>query len=124
MAAYAYTDARLRSMFCPVPSAVDNVVFEYITKNYAVSNANVEQPKYVADDDTAIIDETLVRMGLKWRIKHAKGLEFSADLAEYEGVVAREYASAMAAPSVPVGFSRISDELPIGYVPDGNFPGA
>jgi hypothetical protein len=61
-------------------------------------------------------------MGLKWRIKHAKGLEFSADLAEYEAVVAREFAAALAQPALGVGFSRHSDgPLTQGYTPENGF---
>jgi hypothetical protein len=106
----------------PTPTSVENVVFEYMTKNFAVNAANAEILRYSADNDVALIDEGLIRMGLKWRIKHAKGLEFSADIAEYEGVVAREFAAALAQPYVPVGYSRHS-ELPLtgGYVPEQGF---
>jgi hypothetical protein len=93
-----------------------------MTKNFAAHEDGTETLRYSADNDVALVDEALVRMGLKWRVKHAKGLEFSADLAEYEAVVAREFAAALAAPSVTVGFSRNPD-LPItpGYVPENGF---
>lgn len=106
----------------PTPVSVETIVFEYMTKNFAIHADLSETPRYSADGDEALIDEGLVRMGLKWRIKHAKGLEFSADLAEYEAVVAREFASALAQPHVPVGFSRRGD-LPLteGYTPENGF---
>lgn len=106
----------------PTPLSVENVVFEYMTKNFAVSAGNAEILRFSADGDAPLIDEGLIRMGLKWRIKHAKGLEFSADLAEYEGVVAREFAAAMAQPAIGVGFSRHED-APItpGYAPENGF---
>jgi hypothetical protein len=106
----------------PTPVSAENVVFEYMTKNFAVNAGNAEILRYSADNDVALIDEALIRMGLKWRIKHAKGLEFSADLAEYEGVVAREFASALAQPALNVGFSRHGD-LPLtqGYTPEQGF---
>jgi hypothetical protein len=81
-----------------------------------------ETLRYSADNDVALIDEALIRMGLKWRIKHAKGLEFSADLAEYEAVVAREFAAALAQPALGVGFSRCDDgPLTQGYTPENGF---
>jgi hypothetical protein len=106
----------------PTPTSVENVVFEYLSKNFAVNGAGAEQLRFSNDGDTSLIDEGLVRMGLKWRIKHAKGLEFSADLAEYEAVVAREFAAALAQPHIPVGFSRHTDApITSGYVPSDGF---
>lgn len=106
----------------PTPVSVETVVFEYLSKNFAVNGAGAEQLRFSNDSDTPQIDEGLVRMGLKWRIKHAKGLEFSADLAEYEAVVAREFAAALAQPHIPVGFSRHEDApITSGYVPSQGF---
>jgi hypothetical protein len=112
----------LKLNILPTPTAVENVVFEYMSKNFAVNGAGAEQLRYSNDSDTSLIDEGLVRIGLKWRIKHAKGLEFTADLAEYEAVVAREFAAAMAQPHIPVGFSRHEDApITSGYVPSQGF---
>lgn len=106
----------------PTPVSVEEVVFEFLTKNFAANAGNEGILRYSADADTALIDEGLIRMGLKWRIKHAKGLEFSADLAEYEAVVTREFASALAQPHIPVGFRRNADvPLTEGYTPENGF---
>jgi hypothetical protein len=112
----------LKLNILPTPVSVENVVFEYMTKNFAVHADNTETLRYSADNDVALIDEALIRMGLKWRIKHAKGLEFSVDLAEYEAVVAREFAAALAQPALGVGFSRANDgPLTQGYTPENGF---
>jgi hypothetical protein len=112
----------LKLNILPTPVAVDNVVFEYMTKNFAAHADNSETLRYSADADVALVDEALIRMGLKWRIKHAKGLEFSADLAEYEAVVAREFAAALAQPCLGVGFDRYDDgPLTSGYTRESGF---
>lgn len=112
----------LKLNILPTPNSVEAVVFEYMTKNFVVDAANNEQVRYSNDNDTSLIDEGLVRMGLKWRIKHAKGLEFSADLAEYEAVVAREFAAALAQPHIPVGFARHEDApVTSGTIPSSGF---
>jgi hypothetical protein len=112
----------LKLNILPTPVSVENVVFEYMTKNFAAHADNSETLRYSADNDVALIDEALIRMGLKWRIKHAKGLEFSVDLAEYEAVVAREFAAALAQPALGVGFSRMDDgPLTQGYTPENGF---
>jgi hypothetical protein len=112
----------LKLNIVPTPVSVENVVFEFLTKNFATDADGAEILRYSSDADTAQVDEGLIRMGLKWRIKHAKGLEFSADLAEYEAVVNREYAAALAQPHIPVGFSRTADvPLTEGYTPENGF---
>lgn len=69
----------------PVPAADDTVVYEYLTDQW-VSNAagDTFRTKFEADDDTGLLDEDLLEMGLVWRFKQSKGLGFAAELAEYE----------------------------------------
>jgi hypothetical protein len=96
----------------PVPKDIGDgtgpVFFlEYITRYFAQdSTFSVLKPKYVVDEDVSLVSEELVQMGLMWRIKHAKGLEFSADKDEYESAVDREYAKAIDLPDVQVGYPR------------------
>jgi hypothetical protein len=112
----------LQMHLLPTPIGVDTLVFEYLTNKFAVSAGGVPQDKYVVDTDVAVVDEDLVRMGLKWRIKHAKGLEFSADLSEYESVVSSEYARSLASGSIDIGGRSLdSTGLTTGYVPDSGF---
>jgi hypothetical protein len=47
----------------PTPTAVENVVFEYMSKNFAVNGAGAEQLRFSNDSDTSLIDEGLVRIG-------------------------------------------------------------
>ncbi len=107
----------------PTPIAAETVVFEYITSNFAVSSGGVAIPKYAADSDTAYVDEHLVGLGLKWRTKHAKGLEFSADLVEYESSIKSGFAREIAAPSITIGGKTYHDDAEItgGYVRDSGY---
>lgn len=107
----------------PTPTGVETVVFEYITKYFAVTEVGATILKYSNDTDTSVVNEELVRMGLKWRIKHAKGLEFGTDLQEYIEAVDADYAAALAAPDISVGRRTLRDapELTEGYVRDNGF---
>lgn len=105
----------------PVPVANGNLVFEYQSKNYAQTNVPVEILTYTADTDTSIVDEELVQMGLMWRIKHAKGLEFGADIAEYNSAIPKAFAEAYAQPPVQVGGPLVLSPLTFGYVPLNGF---
>lgn len=113
----------LKIHLVPTPVSAEDLVFEYLTNMYAVSDIGVAKDKYEADTDVAVVDEDLVKMGLKWRIKHAKGLEYSADIREYEDVVSREYARALAPGAIDIGGRPLSDcpELTNGYVRDSGF---
>ncbi|MGI9338550.1 MAG: hypothetical protein ACR2P4_08590 [Gammaproteobacteria bacterium] len=71
----------------PEPTATgDTLVFEYATKEWvARSQSSAFDTKFTDDDsDEALLDEDLLEMGLIWRWKKAKGLNFAPDLAEYE----------------------------------------
>jgi hypothetical protein len=107
----------------PTPADVQNVAFEYITDAFAVDSEGTAIATYMADTDTAAISEDLVAMGLKWRIKHAKGLEFGTDLAEYVSAVKREFAAAVSLPAIVIGGKAFVDdpELSQGYIPDTGF---
>jgi len=65
------------------------IAFEYISKNWTLDSASNAQQKFAADDDTAVLDEELLTMGLVWRFRKAKGLDFATELAEYQAEVQR-----------------------------------
>jgi hypothetical protein len=49
------------------PTAVENYVFEYVSKNIIKSSANVEQTEFLADSDVPIIDEYILKLDTTWR---------------------------------------------------------
>lgn len=71
-------------LITPTPSAGDTVAYEYLTKNWCASEMGTPQDQYVLDTDTAIIDERLIRLGVRWRYLSAKGLDYSEAFRTYE----------------------------------------
>lgn len=71
-------------MFNPAPATGQTIAFEYISKNWCQSSGGTAQSAWAADTDTAIIDEELIRLGVVWRFKQAKGLEYAEDFRSYE----------------------------------------
>lgn len=67
----------------PTPTDVATFVFEYISKNW-VNSAGTTYASWQADTDTSLLDEELIKMGLMWRFKKEKGLDWQADYSEYE----------------------------------------
>lgn len=66
--------------FIPTPPAGQNCAFEYVSRNWTTSNAETFQ----SDTDASLFDEKLMVLGLIWRFRSAKGLDYQADLTKYQ----------------------------------------
>jgi hypothetical protein len=73
----------------PAPTAGHTFAFEYMSKNWCQSSGGTGQTAWAADTDTAKIDEELHILGVVWRFKKSKGLEYGEDFASYERNVAQ-----------------------------------
>lgn len=87
-AAGFYAAFRLRGnhlLMTPPPAAGQSVYFEYVTEN-PISNAGGDtfKLKFDKDDDFPLVDSTLVKLGLAWRWKAAKGFDYAEDFNDYE----------------------------------------
>lgn len=70
----------------PPPATTEvnfEVVFRYVSQNWAKTDAGVTIDKMTADDDIFIVDPNAVILGVKWRWKQAKQLAYAAEQAEY-----------------------------------------
>ena len=106
-------------LFAPVPPAGQAIYGEYISVNWCKSVAAVAQAAWVADTDTAYLDETVIQLGVRWRFLKAKGLDYAEDMETYERelekVMARDGGSSMLSMSPqPVDLNRVN-------LPDGSF---
>lgn len=68
----------------PTPPAGQEIAFEYVSVNWALSPSNVPQPLFLADADTTYLEERLIRLGAVWRFKQTKGFDYGEDLKTYE----------------------------------------
>ncbi len=76
-------------LISPTPTAVETVAYEYITKNWCQSAGAVGQTAWAADTDTGVLDEELMTLGIVWRFRAAKGLDYSEAMQNYEIEVAK-----------------------------------
>ncbi len=72
----------------PAPTAADSTAFEYKSNAWCQSSGGTRQTSWQADNDTGIIDENLMTLGLRWRWLKTKGLDYAEDYATYESRVA------------------------------------
>lgn len=64
----------------PTPAVGQTVAYEYGTTYWAAGS----KIAFTADTDTALIDENLMALGLRWRFKAAKGFDYAEDFRTYE----------------------------------------
>lgn len=83
--------------FCihPAPSATgDTLVFEYFSNAWCQSSIAAAQNTWAADTDYYNFDDDAFILGLKWRFKAAKGLDYAQEKADYviacERLIARD----------------------------------
>lgn len=73
----------------PAPSnSTDTAAFEYQSTSWCQSAAGAGQAKWAADNDVGLLNEGLMELGITWRWKSLKGLDYQEDFAEYESQVA------------------------------------
>lgn len=109
--------------FVPAPKTVQTVIIEYISKNLVIGVDTTRKTLFVLDTDSPVLSEELLRMGLKWRIKHAKGLDYSEDYNAYEKRTAELFAQRLNLGATAVAHrSPYGDEnLGFPYVPDTGY---
>lgn len=75
----------------PTPSAGLSWYWEYMSRAWIMNGANQVQ-YFAADTDTMLLPEDLVVMGVRWRYKKEKGLEYAEDFNTYEIQVKQQLA--------------------------------
>lgn len=82
---YQYRLRKGKVIVTPVPPAGNTWAFEYVSKNWILGIDGTTYKEYFTlDTDTILLPESLVLMGLRWRWKKEKGLEYAEDLRTYE----------------------------------------
>lgn len=72
----------------PSPTAGHTWAFEYASQNWILGADGTTYKQYFTlDTDTILLPETLVLMGLRWRWKKEKGLDYAEDFQTYEAQV-------------------------------------
>lgn len=92
-----YYQSRIRGgnlIVNPTPTAGLSWAFEYVSKNWITDSAGANPTQYfTVDSDLMLLDEEILMMGLRWRWKKEKGLEYAEDHQTYELKVAQALAS-------------------------------
>lgn len=97
----------------------DTVQTEYVSRNFVLDADGVtSKADWTADTDTPLIDDTIFRLGLVWRWKRAKGLDFSREYDAYNAQKEQIIAHDRGLRSVPTARSFRTG------LPDNFWPGS
>lgn len=86
----------------PVPSDNNQLVYEYYSVNWCQSAAAVSQRAWTKDTDTYLLDDDTMVLGIIWRFRRAKGLDYEAERKEWEDCADRVLARQAGARSLPL----------------------
>lgn len=93
----------------PAMPVSDTARFYYISNKYALSATSVPQAAFAADTDTFALDERLLRLGIIWRWRADKRLEYAEDLKNYEIAKAFAMSKDKGSQAIVVGRQRFRD---------------
>ena len=118
-ACLAFRERTGQVLIAPTPAAGETIAYEYLSKAWAESSGGTPQTAFLADTDTALLDEGLVKLGLRWRFLRAKGLDYAEEMASYE----RELEQAMARDggSTALMIAPLAADPNRVNIPDGSF---
>ena len=108
--------------FIPQPPAGQNIWFEYASA-YWLNNAvgGYSSNAFRGDTDVVLLDEEIIQMGIEWRWKKKKGLEYAEDFTDYERMVLNAMAQDGGKAVLNLSGSRF-DIYPSIAVPSGSWP--
>lgn len=91
----------------PVLGSGQVVNFYYVTKNFAKNAGGTPQAVFTADSDTFRLPERLLTLGLIWRWRQRKGLEYAEDMQEFEIAFAQEAGRERGSKRITIGVQRV-----------------
>jgi hypothetical protein len=99
----------------PAMPVNDTARFYYISNRVALSAAGAAQTGFLADTDTFILDERLLYLGIVWRWRADKRMEFSEDLRNYEIAKQSAMGKDKGSQIITVGRQRVSRGNEVAY---------
>lgn len=105
--------------FYPAPSG--NAPYPYISKNFArsapASGTGVITPKasFSNDEDTFVLEERLITLGVIWRYREQKGMGYAEDMANYEMALSQAQARDKGSRVIRRNSPRVSGNIGLGW---------
>jgi hypothetical protein len=104
--------------FLPTPTAGDSCAFEYQSSAWTTDGSTFSTA-YRNDSDTSLLDEELLKLGLIWRWRASKGLDYAEDFNDYERAINDAFSRDV--PRQIIDLAPMPVSLASVIIPDGNF---
>lgn len=106
----------------PAPTVADTIAYEYVINTPVLANdGTTYKTTFTADNDTYLLGDRILRLGVVWRYKAAKGRDYAEDLRNYELALAAKARAEKGTARVLSIAPDDNDVLPEGNVPDSGF---
>lgn len=109
-------------LFNPAGTAGQTCAFEYASSFVVLASDLTTRKTYAtADDDTFLLDATLILAGLRWKWKSEKGLPYAEEFSRYETLVADANGQDGTKPILDMG-SPDASAMPGIFISPGSWP--
>lgn len=111
-----YPEYRIRGghlLLLPVPTAGQTCAFEYASRNWLQTSGGSPLSTIASDTDVPLLDSSLLKKGLEWRWRRAKGLDYSQEFDDYERGVADALARDGTKARKDLGGNEPDDDIPV-----------
>lgn len=119
-----YSEFRIRAgtlYLLPSPAAGQTAAFEYITKNWCQSSGGTGRSAWAADDDTGVLSEHLMKLGVVWRFKMSNEMSWEPDYQVYNLAVQQAIAHDGTKATLDIGERSPYDPTRSVTVPEGSW---
>lgn len=118
---YAFRFRGTDLMMTPTPASGLSVFYEYVSTLWAENASGSGLTVMTADTDVSRMPEEMITLGVIWRFKAAKGLDYSQDYKTYSDFVEESVARDGGAPMLNLGMTMPYRRYQPN-VPEGNWP--
>lgn len=95
----------------PTPTAIETLIIEYMRNTPWTDSTGVTfRTVPTVDTDLSVLPENIIVLDTKWRLKHAKGLDYSEDYDQAQDAISLAYAQ-----DVPA--MVVNDGVPSNFTP-------
>jgi hypothetical protein len=107
----------------PVPADHNNLEYEYYSNNFCQSALNVLQPRFLADTDIYLLDDDTMILGILWRFRRSKGLDYDQEWDTWDSAVQRYKSRQQSAKNLPLNATVMDYPMFLGVanVPDTGY---
>mgnify|MGYP007062751638 FL=1 len=128
LTASVVTDAfRIRGadlIMIPTPTAGETIAYEYISKYWVDDDGDGDGDavRFLADDDTSILDEEMITSDVIWRYRRSVGLNYAEDFRTAQMTIAGRVAADGGRRTLDLGRRRLNEKPRIPLLQEGSWP--